>query len=502
MATNIGAQKRVAKCVPTSCGGVVVYLILGCGLVGYEVLELLKEKKKEFVIVVDRDEEKIEALKDRGYDAVCGDIRDVNVLREVEAQYADTILVLTNDFETNKTAVSMVRRMNDDGVIITRVNNPMEEEEITKLGADIVVTTSNVVASSVVEELTKSEMDKRMKKFDKILKTSRGGRFAIILQNNPDPDAMASAYALTRILDLYEIRADTYYGGEIGHHENKALVNLLGLNLKNIETIQERTGWETFKTYDKIVMVDTSPAITNAPGPPGRIKPHIVIDHHPYEEEHLQAEYIDIREEIGATSTILTEYIQKLGVEMDEKLATILLMGIRVDTQNFSRDATPKDLEAAAYLLPYVDQDLLRKIESPPMSEETLNVLGVAIRNRIVRGSYLVSNVGFIRNRDTLPQAADYLLRLEGISTVLVFGIVDGTVHMSARSNDIRTHIGRIMEQAFGSIGSAGGHAQAAAAQIQLGLFGVVQDKETLIKMAGEAVTRRFFEVVGVSERE
>ncbi|RLG68476.1 MAG: potassium transporter TrkA, partial [Methanobacteriota archaeon] len=112
------------------------------------------------------------------------------------------------------------------------------------------------------------------------------------------------------------------------------------------------------------------------------------------------------------------------------------------------------------------------------------------------------SNDGFIRNRDTLPQAADYLLRLEGISTVLVFGIVDSTVHMSARSNDIRTHIGSIMEQAFGKIGNAGGHAQAAAAQIQLGLFGVVEDKETLIKMAGEAVTRRFFEVVGVSGKK
>ncbi|RLG70520.1 MAG: hypothetical protein DRO11_06150, partial [Methanobacteriota archaeon] len=367
--------------IPTYVGERVVYLILGCGLVGYEVLEFLKEKKNEFVIVVDRDEEKIEALKDRGYDAVCGDIRDVNVLREVEAQYADTILVLTNDFETNKAAVSTVRRMNDDGIIITRAKNPIEEEEIIKLGADIVITTSNVVALSVVDELTKSELDKRMKKFERILKSSRGGKFAIILQNNPDPDAMASAYALTHILDMYEIKADTYYGGAIGHHENKALVNLLGLDLKNIETLQERGGWEALKTYDKIVMVDTSPAITNAPGPPGKFKPHIVIDHHPYEEEQLQAEYVDIREEIGATATILVEYIQKLGVEIDEKLATILLLGIRVDTQNFSRDATPKDLEAAAYLLPHVDQDLLRKIESPPMSEETLDVLGVAIRN-------------------------------------------------------------------------------------------------------------------------
>jgi len=194
--------------------------------------------------------------------------------------------------------------------------------------------------------------------------------------------------------------------------------------------------------------------------------------------------------------------VQELDFELSSNLATALLYGIRTDTNEFKRNTSAADLTAAAYLYGFVDQDLLAQIETPSMSPEAMDVLGVAIRNKKIEGSYLISNVGFIHDRDTLPQAADYLLKLEGISTVLVFGIAEDRIVISARSKDIRINIGDIVQKAFGDIGSAGGHQKTAAAQIPLGVFSGVKDRAILMKLTEEAVTRRFLTAVGLEGQD
>jgi nanoRNase/pAp phosphatase (c-di-AMP/oligoRNAs hydrolase) len=133
------------------------------------------------------------------------------------------------------------------------------------------------------------------------------------------------------------------------------------------------------------------------------------------------------------------------------------------------------------------------------MSIETLDVLGQAIKNRQVVGSYLLSNVGNIRDRDALPQAADYLLNLEGIFTTIVFGVSDEVIYVSGRSNDIRVNLGSILKKAFGE-GSAGGHSTSAGAQIALGVFSGIKDRQTLLKLVDEAVVKKFLKAVGVEE--
>jgi nanoRNase/pAp phosphatase (c-di-AMP/oligoRNAs hydrolase) len=145
------------------------------------------------------------------------------------------------------------------------------------------------------------------------------------------------------------------------------------------------------------------------------------------------------------------------------------------------------------------DHEVLDQLERPSMSIETLDVLGQAIKNRQVVGSYLLSNVGNIRDRDALPQAADYLLNLEGIFTTIVFGVSDDVIYISGRSNDIRVNLGTILKKAFGE-GSAGGHSTAAGAQIALGVFSDIKDRQTLLKLVDEAVVKKFLKAVGVEE--
>ncbi|HPW11387.1 MAG TPA: DHHA1 domain-containing protein, partial [Methanoregulaceae archaeon] len=201
---------------------------------------------------------------------------------------------------------------------------------------------------------------------------------------------------------------------------------------------------------------------------------------------------------IGATASILSQYLQELDISVDKQVATGLLYGIRSDTRDFSRNVTPQDLINAAFLLPLTDNSLLDQIMSPSLSEETLDILGTAIANRKIQSGYLFSNVGFIRNRDALPQAADLLITLEGVNTALIYGISDEAIIMSARNRDVRLHIGNVLKEAFGTMGEAGGHPTMAAAVIPLSFFSLAKSKVDLLSLVTEPLLGRFANIVGL----
>jgi len=125
---------------------------------------------------------------------------------------------------------------------------------------------------------------------------------------------------------------------------------------------------------------------------------------------------------------------------------------------------------------------------------ETLDGIGNAILNRNVRGSCLVSFIGQITERDVLPQAADYLLQLEGVSTTAVYGIVADQIHLSARTSNSRLHIGDLLDEAFGDVGSAGGHHDMAGGQLPVGLLGEVDTPGDIANdLIDRSVRKRLF---------
>jgi len=62
------------------------------------------------------------------------------------------------------------------------------------------------------------------------------------------------------------------------------------------------------------------------------------------------------------------------------------------------------------------------------VSGATIDAISEAINHRVVRGSVFVSHVGRTSERDSLPQAADYLATLEGVDTAIVSGIVNDAI--------------------------------------------------------------------------
>ncbi|KPQ43443.1 MAG: phosphotransferase [Candidatus Methanoperedens nitroreducens] len=471
-----------------------IYAVLGSGGIGLALAKELETRTKN-IILVDNDAAKVETLKEQNLNAVQGNIGDNEILSSLDIQNIESVFIMSSDIEANKKALNFIRKKAPDVQIVTRVNTYQEKEEMEAAGADLVVLPSNLpikaIASAIVQYIEKMKSVKLAQDLKKLISTVGEGKLAIIVHDNPDPDAISSAMGLKEIANSVGVKAEILYRGIIGHHENKAFVNLLDIEMDQSKDFKA-------SDYKKIALIESSVPGVNNLLPPGT-KVSIVIDHHQANLEEVEAEYIDIRPNIGATATIMTKYLQELEIPIKTELATALLYGIKVDTNDFRRNTDPADMTAAAYLFPLANHDILNRIEAPSKSTESIDILGEAIKNRQIKGSYLISNVGTIRDRDTLAQAADYMLTLEGITTTLVFGLSEDTIYISGRSRDDRINIGKILTDAFGA-DKAGGHASLAGAQIPLGVFSGTKDKQTLLKLAEEAVVKRFLTVIGMKK--
>ncbi|ELZ21376.1 DHH family phosphoesterase [Natrinema limicola] len=315
---------------------------------------------------------------------------------------------------------------------------------------------------------------------------------AIICHDNPDPDCLASALALEAIADDHDVADVTIaYGGEISHQQNRAFVNLLDISLQPLA----KTALEV---YDCLSFVDHSTPGSNTEVPTS-VVPDVVVDHHP--GEPASATFVDVRTEYGATATIFVEYLCELEVEFTERLASALLFALHRERLDFVRGPTRREYEAALAVYPNADLEILEQLYGSTFSPGTLDAIGRAITSRERRGSALVASVGATGETDALPQAADYLLNLEGVDTVLVYGIIDDAIRLSGRSIDPRVNLGKTLQDGFGKLGSVGGHHDMAGGRIELGLFADAGDDiGDLLTLIDDRLTRRFFDALHLDE--
>ncbi|MFB6244233.1 MAG: bifunctional oligoribonuclease/PAP phosphatase NrnA, partial [Halobaculum sp.] len=289
---------------------------------------------------------------------------------------------------------------------------------------------------------------------------------SVLLHPDPDADAMAAGVGVAQIADWVDTDATIQYSGQVRRQENRAFRTVLDVALEHIEHVTDISA-------EAVVLVDH-----NEPrgfGGADGVLPAAIVDHHP--GDGSAERFTDVRTDYGASASIVAEYCDALGatpVPPDKHdsevtgralptwIATGMLYGILSDTGDLTRGASNEDFDAAGYLSSGVDEDLLGRIADPDVSTETLEVKARAIAGREVRGSFGVSDVGTVSNADAIPQAADELVGLEGVTAVVVVGDKDGTLHLSGRSRDDRVHMGRALDAAVGDLpnASAGGHAR------------------------------------------
>jgi nanoRNase/pAp phosphatase (c-di-AMP/oligoRNAs hydrolase) len=300
---------------------------------------------------------------------------------------------------------------------------------------------------------------RRLEKLDRLF--SEAKTMLIVLQDYPDPDAIAAASAFRLLAKaLGGVSCTLSHGGGIGRAENRALVQYLALNLRHFNQLDP-------KRFDLIALLDTQPGTGNN-ALPATVVPQIVIDHHPIQRQTRRAGYTDIRSHYGSTSTILFEYLQLAGIEPDVPLATGLLYGIRSDTQDLGREATKADIDAYLKLYPKANKRILSRIEHATVPRHYFQVFSIALQNARVYGTAVICFLPSVDPPDALGELADLLLRWDQASWVLCYGIHGNQLLFSLRSSDINAEAGTIMKRTVATEGTGGGHNTFAGGQIPL----------------------------------
>jgi nanoRNase/pAp phosphatase (c-di-AMP/oligoRNAs hydrolase) len=279
----------------------------------------------------------------------------------------------------------------------------------------------------------------------------------VVAHKNPDPDALAAAFGMRSLLESFGPKAVIGYSGIIGRAENRAMVRQLGIPVHPIDMLHT-------EEFDVVAVVDAQPGGGNVPEEAAS-RADIVVDHHP-QREGLVARMVDVREEYGATSTIVTAYLQAAGVEWGEPLATALYYGIKTDIGDLSRNSTWADHEAMRILFPSVSNTLLTSIERPRVPPSYFLTLRDAIAGARVHEDVLVCDLGDVGTPDLVAEMADTFLRLRGIRWTLCMGEYKENLHFSLRALEHGSIAGPLAERLLDGLGSGGGHDRAAAGMV------------------------------------
>jgi nanoRNase/pAp phosphatase (c-di-AMP/oligoRNAs hydrolase) len=305
----------------------------------------------------------------------------------------------------------------------------------------------------------------------------------IMLQDNPDPDALGAATALRRFVHaVADAECTLASGGHVSRAENRALLRYLELDLHD--------AWEVAPAdYDAVAVLDAQPGQGNV-SLPEDFRPDIVIDHHPQVRESRGLPFTDIRSRYGATSTILYEYLREAGVEPKASLATALLYGIRSDTEDFGMESHAADIEAAEHLYRLANKKMLGAIQRAKVPTQYFQMLAFALDAAYECEGCIYATVNGTTEPDMIAEIADLLMRHEDARSSLCWGYHGDRALLSLRTDHQGKGANVVVKRIVSHKGSGGGHFCAAAGQIPLDGEAGEDDRERL----NEHIRRAYFD--------
>lgn len=298
-------------------------------------------------------------------------------------------------------------------------------------------------------------VQKQLSDLDKIVKHKK--HFLIVTHNNPDPDAIASAAALSYLLEKrYEIKTSLSYSGTIGRAENLTMVKILSLHLKKFNRI-------SLKKYDGFALVDGQPGAGNTPD----IKYDLVIDHHPQRKD-TKADLTVINPDIGASATFLVNWIKLSQLVFSSDLATALAYGISSETENLDREVHSDDIQAYMCVYDHANLRKLAKILNPKQPAEYFQNLYKTLQEAVSFRFMIYSGIGEINTPEIVSEMADLLLKHKHISWVFCTGKFKNSMILSIRSSNQKAKAGKIIKKLVDNPDMVGGHDTIAGGTIPL----------------------------------
>lgn len=282
------------------------------------------------------------------------------------------------------------------------------------------------------------------------------GDSRVLVVISADPDAIASAMAVKRLLWRKVAAVTIASVNTVKRPDNLAMLRLLDVHLIHMDQVDTAA-------FNRFVVVDSQP---NHHPIMETLAFDVIIDHHP--DTQPKAAVVDLRPKYGATASILVEYLRAARIKPSVKLATGLFFAIKIDTNDFARPTVPEDLGAFHFVFRRANPHLVRRIAQTDLKPEFLKYFQRALQTRRLRKGRLFAHLGPVSTPDCCVLVADFFMRVETVNWSVVSGVHDKKLIVVMRNDGLRKDAGKLAKASFGDIGSAGGHRGMARAEILL----------------------------------
>jgi nanoRNase/pAp phosphatase (c-di-AMP/oligoRNAs hydrolase) len=400
-------------------------------------------------------------LHEGGMSVTAGDLRRTDTYLKADLTPQTCVVVEDNGKRSLKKILEAIWDAGGTLVYVLGIGAPQTRKREEELKAQFpelnYLALSELFGGPLLTEFSRSLTRLKVQQYQRFFHDA--DRVVILLHNDPDPDAMASGLALRNVLRRTKQTALIAALHGVTRPENLRMMNLLDIHVEILRPAQ-------VLEFDRIAMVDVQPHYFG--GAIDRVD--LVIDHHP-EQSGYTAVYKDIRPDYGSTSTILTEHLRAIDVNISERTATAMLYAIKSDTLFFNRQANRVDIEAFSYLYPLADATLIRKMEGAEITIDRLEYVLKAKQHGRLEEQVFCAFLGSSPREDFIPYVADFYLQLENVKWTIVAGIVNESIVMSVRNLGYSKNAGEFVRKYFNDIGSAGGHRSMAKAVVPFSAF-------------------------------
>jgi nanoRNase/pAp phosphatase (c-di-AMP/oligoRNAs hydrolase) len=400
-------------------------------------------------------------LHDAGVHVIAGDPRRTDTFVKADLGPGTCVIIEDNGRRSPRKILEAVRDAGGTLIYVLGVGATATARRAEEDHADFpevsYLSMSELFGGPLLTEFSRSLTRARVQQYQRYF--SDADRVLIMLHNDPDPDAMASGLALRNVLRRTKTTAIIGAMQGVTRPENLRMVNLLDIHVEPITA-------QTLREFDRVAMVDVQPHYFG--GLVDRVD--LVIDHHP-EQPGYTAVFKDIRADYGSTSTILTEHLRAVDVNISERTATAMLYAIKSDTLFFNRQTNRVDIEAFSYLYPLSDATIIRKMEGAEITLERLDYVIRAYRGGSLTDQVFCGFLGATPREDFIPYVADFFLQVEDVKWTVVAGIVGDSLVVSVRNLGYSKNAGEFARRFFAGIGSAGGHRAMAKAVVPMRAF-------------------------------
>jgi nanoRNase/pAp phosphatase (c-di-AMP/oligoRNAs hydrolase) len=396
-------------------------------------------------------------IKRQGGKVRHGDLLKEETYKKIKLHHVDQAVVFVRDADDQERVSRLLRSLDKNISIVSLTSEKNGKRELDE------PLVRHLQLADIFEEFCASQLldTLNIKKVERIRSLfGEGKKIHILLQHDPDPDAIGSALALRELLGRNRATTPIVTFGNVTRPENLAMIKLLEIQIERINPE------DLHKDGARLAMVDVQPPYFEQSL--GRVD--LVVDHHP-KRSNFKARFADLRTNYGSTATIFTEYLRAAGMEPSQRLATALLYGIKTDTLFLERGSNLADLSAFNFLYPIANKAMISRIERPALPREDLESLGRALTRLQIENGVAVIHLGEVNREDVIPQLAEFCLQIEGVDWSVASGLVGDRVVISVRNVGYVKSAGDIMKKLYDDIGSAGGHRAMAKAVVPVDRF-------------------------------